>query len=41
MAFNASLNSNDVPKNVEEAIRDPKWKKAMEKEMFAFDKNET
>ncbi|XP_057543844.1 SKP1-like protein 7 [Amaranthus tricolor] len=41
VAFNASLNSNDVPNNVEEAIRDPKWKKAMEKEMFAFDKNET
>lgn len=41
VAFNASLSSNDVPKNFEEAIRDPKWKKAMEKEKSAFDKNET
>ena len=40
MAFNTSLYSSNVPNNVEEAIRDLNWKKAMEKEISAIDKNE-
>ena len=41
MAFDTALYSYDVPKNVEEALQDPKWKKAMEEEISALDKNET
>ena len=41
MAFNTALYSNDVPKNVEEALQDPKWKKAMEEEISTLDKNKT
>ena len=41
MAFNTSLYSSTVPNNVEEALRDPNWKKAMEEEIFALNKNET
>ena len=41
LAFNNSLYSNDVPKNVEEALQDPKWRKAMEEEISALNKNET
>ena len=41
MAFNTALYSNDVPKNVEEALQDPKWKKAMEEEISALKKNKT
>lgn len=41
MAINTSLYSNDVPKNVEEALCDPRWKKTMEEEIAALDKNET
>ena len=41
VAFNTSLHSNDVPRTVEEALRDPNWKKAMEEEISALDKNET
>ena len=40
MGFNTTLYSNDVSKNVEEALRDLKWKKAMEEEISALDKNE-
>lgn len=40
-AFNVALYSNSVPKNVEEALRDPRSKKAMEEEISALDKNET
>ena len=40
MAFNTSLYASVVPKNVEEALRDPKWKKAMEEEISALKKNE-
>ena len=41
LAFNASLYSNKIPRNVEEALQDPKWKKAMEEEISALLKNET
>ena len=41
MAYNASLYSNDIHKNVDEALHDPKWKQAMEEEITALDKNET
>ena len=41
VAFNTSLYSSNVPNNVEEALRDPNWKKAMEEEISAFNKNET
>ena len=41
MAFNTSLYSNDVPKNVKEALRDPKWMKAMKEEISILDRNET
>ena len=41
MAFITALYSCDVSKNFEEAIRDLKWKKAMEEEISALDKNET
>ena len=37
-AFNASLYSNSMPKNVEEALKDPRWKKAMEEEITALEK---
>uniref|UniRef100_A0A803KSV8 Reverse transcriptase Ty1/copia-type domain-containing protein n=1 Tax=Chenopodium quinoa TaxID=63459 RepID=A0A803KSV8_CHEQI len=32
IAFNASLYSADIPKNVEEAVKNEKWKQAMEEE---------
>ena len=41
LTFNTALYSNDVPKNVEEALQDPKWKKAMEEEISALKKNKT
>ena len=41
MAFNTAVYSNDVPKNIEEALLDPKWKKAMEEEISALNKNDT
>ena len=40
-AFNASLYSNSVPKNVKEALKDSRWRKVMEEEIAALDKNET
>lgn len=40
-AFNVSLYSNKIPGNVEEALKDPKWRKAMEEEISALKKNET
>ena len=36
-----SLYSNIVTRNVEEALRDPNWKKVMEEEILALDKNKT
>ena len=41
MAFNTSLYSSHIPKNVEEGLRDPKWKRAMEEDISALDRNET
>ena len=41
MAFNSTLYSSDVPRNIEEALRDLKWRKAMKEEISALDKNET
>ena len=41
VVFNTSLYSSIVPNNVEEALRDPNWKKAMEEEISALNKNET
>ena len=41
MAFNTSLCSIDVPKNIKEALRDPKWTKAMKEEILILDRNET
>uniref|UniRef100_A0A803NB30 Reverse transcriptase Ty1/copia-type domain-containing protein n=1 Tax=Chenopodium quinoa TaxID=63459 RepID=A0A803NB30_CHEQI len=34
IAFNASLYSADIPKNVEEAVKNEKWKQAMEEEQI-------
>ncbi|KAE8668707.1 Prenyltransferase family protein isoform 2 [Hibiscus syriacus] len=36
-AFNASINSVKIPRNVIEAFQSPEWKKAMEEEIKAFD----
>uniref|UniRef100_A0A803MX05 Retroviral polymerase SH3-like domain-containing protein n=1 Tax=Chenopodium quinoa TaxID=63459 RepID=A0A803MX05_CHEQI len=36
IAFNASLYSADIPKNVEEAVKNEKWKQAMEEEYQAL-----
>ena len=41
LAFNTSLYSNKLPRNVEEALQDPKWKKAIEEEISALMKNKT
>ena len=41
LAFNTSLYSNKLPRNVEEALQDPKWKRVMEQEILALMKNET
>ena len=41
IAFNISLYYNVLPKTTEEALRDPKWKRAMEEESFSLNKNET
>ena len=41
MAFNTALYSSDIPRSVEEAFQDPKWRKAIEEEFSALDKNET
>lgn len=35
-SFNASLTSTEFPKTVEEAIKNEKWKKAMEEEINAL-----
>ena len=41
LAFNTSLYSNQIPRSVEEALQDPKWKKAIDEEISALVKNET
>ena len=39
MAFNTALYSSDIPRSVEEALQDSKWRKAMEEEISTLDKN--
>ena len=41
VAFNTSLYSCSLPKSTDDALRDPKWKKAMEEEILALKRNET
>ena len=41
VAFNASLYSSAIPKNIEEALQEPKWKQAMDEEIMALQKNRT
>ena len=41
VAYNVSLYSNTVPRNVEEALWDLNWKKAMEEKILDLDKDET
>uniref|UniRef100_A0A803L1R9 Gag protein n=1 Tax=Chenopodium quinoa TaxID=63459 RepID=A0A803L1R9_CHEQI len=41
VAFNASLYSNTIPRTVEEAFEDEKWRQAMEDEYVALEKNQT
>lgn len=38
-AFNIMLYSNHVPRSVEEALKKPEWKRAMEEEIEALAKN--
>nr|GEY69480.1 putative ribonuclease H-like domain-containing protein [Tanacetum cinerariifolium] len=40
-AFVASVYSNEIPANTEQALKSRKWKKAMEEEMEALTKNNT
>lgn len=39
VAFTASLYSNSIPRNTEEALQNPKWRKAMEDEIASLKKN--
>ena len=41
VAFKASLYYNTIPRNVDKALKDPKWKKAMEDEIAALNRNNT
>ena len=41
VAFNTSLYSSTIPESTEEALRDLKWKQAMNEEIMALQKNET
>ncbi|RVW98030.1 Retrovirus-related Pol polyprotein from transposon RE2 [Vitis vinifera] len=38
--FTTNLNSSSVPKNIQEALVDPKWKEAIDEEMKALYKND-
>ena len=40
-AFVVNISGVDIPKNIQEAWRDPKWKMAIIEEMQALEKNET
>ena len=40
-AFLTTLGKVFIPKGVEEALRDPGWKSAMDEEMHALEKNDT
>ena len=39
-AFTTNLNSSSAPKNIQEALVDPKWREAIDEEMKALYKNE-
>ncbi|KAL4363255.1 hypothetical protein GQ457_04G023640 [Hibiscus cannabinus] len=39
--FTATLDARQIPKTVDEALRDPKWKKAVEEELAALENNAT
>ena len=41
LPFNTSLYSNNVPRSIEKALQNPRWKKAMKEEILALKKNET
>ena len=41
VVFNTYLYSNVFPKTTEQALPDPKWKKSMEEEITALEKNKT
>ena len=41
LAFTSQLSLVDIPKNVLEALRVPKWRKPIEEEMRALEKNQT
>jgi hypothetical protein len=38
-AFTSHLSSVEIPKNVQEALQVPEWKKAISEEMRALEKN--
>ena len=40
-AFTSSLDTEKIPKDVQEAMKNPKWRKAVLEEMHALEKNET
>ncbi|KAH9698654.1 retrovirus-related pol polyprotein from transposon RE1 [Citrus sinensis] len=40
LAFTSQLSSVEIPKNVHEALRVPEWRKAIEEEMRALEKNQ-
>ncbi|KAK9044876.1 hypothetical protein V6N11_058767 [Hibiscus sabdariffa] len=39
--FTASLDKEQVPTSIDEALKDPKWRKAVKEEVCALEKNET
>lgn len=39
--FTANLDNTYIPRNIQEAMEIPKWRKAMMEEMMALEKNET
>ena len=41
IAFTSKLSQHDIPKNIHEALSNPKWKNAVMEEMLALEKNKT
>ena len=41
LAFKVALYATELPQNVDKAMQDDKWRKAMEEEIDALRKNET
>ena len=41
LAFTSQLSPVEIPKNVQEALRVPEWRKAIEEQMRAIEKNRT